>query len=107
MVGTLDLELTLAERVVLLKAAADPIRLRVLDTLARVGGRCHCELEEELGLGANVLSHHLRVLREAGLLTTQRRGKLVEYRLAADGIAALTRALPEPVRARVAPIAGR
>lgn len=53
------------------KALADPNRLRVLDTLME-GESCNCELTEWLGLTPSLLSHHLRVLREAGLVTTRR-----------------------------------
>jgi ArsR family transcriptional regulator, arsenate/arsenite/antimonite-responsive transcriptional repressor len=81
-------------RVAMLKAAADPTRLRVLDRLAEVGPRCHCELEEELAVPANRLSFHLRILRDAGLVTTLRRGKRVEYQLEPLGLRTLHVALP-------------
>jgi ArsR family transcriptional regulator, arsenate/arsenite/antimonite-responsive transcriptional repressor len=97
MVGTLHADRA-TESVGLLKALADPIRWSVIETLGRAAGRCHCELEEDLGVGANLLSHHLRVLREVGLVTTRRRGKLVEYRLDPDGIQALRAALPAVLR---------
>lgn len=83
-----------AGRVELLRAVADPTRLRVLDVLGADGPRCHCELEATLGVRANRLSFHLRVLREAGLVATRRRGRQVEYHLEPDGIAAACDALP-------------
>jgi ArsR family transcriptional regulator, arsenate/arsenite/antimonite-responsive transcriptional repressor len=81
-------------RVAVLKAAADPTRLQVLDLLSRVGPRCHCELEEALEVPANRLSFHLRTLREAGLVAARRRGKRVEYQLVPQGLESLRRALP-------------
>jgi ArsR family transcriptional regulator, arsenate/arsenite/antimonite-responsive transcriptional repressor len=85
----------LAARVATLKCVAEPIRWQVIQTLGRDGARCHCDLEAVLGVPANLMSHHLRVLRDAGLVTTHRRGKQVEYRL--DGAAAdrLHDALPD------------
>ena len=53
------------------KAIADPNRLRILDVLMQ-GISCNCELNERLGLPANLLSHHLRVLKEAGLVSSRR-----------------------------------
>jgi ArsR family transcriptional regulator len=55
----------------LFKAIADPNRLRILDVLMQ-GVSCNCELNEQLGLPANLLSHHLKVLREAGLVSSRR-----------------------------------
>jgi ArsR family transcriptional regulator len=53
------------------KALADPNRLRILDALMQ-GDSCNCELNEKLGLPPNLLSHHLRILREAGLINSRR-----------------------------------
>ena len=61
----------LSEVTALLKALADPNRLRILDTLMQ-GDSCKCELNDRLGLPHNLLSHHLRVLRQAGLITSRR-----------------------------------
>jgi ArsR family transcriptional regulator, arsenate/arsenite/antimonite-responsive transcriptional repressor len=96
MVGTMvvDASAPLDDRVAALKAVADPTRLQVLDVLASAGPRCHCELEEDLTVPANRLSFHLRILRDAGLVTTRRRGKRVEYQLDPSGVRALQQALP-------------
>ena len=59
------------EVIATLRALADPNRLRILDFLMQ-GDSCNCELNENLGLPPNLLSHHLRVLREAGLITSRR-----------------------------------
>jgi len=60
----------LVEAAAVLKAMADPNRLRILDLLA-TSESCHAELKEKLGLPPNLLSHHLGVLREAGLVQTR------------------------------------
>ena len=71
-----------------LAALADPVRLRLVGVLAG-GGRCVCDLQEKVPVPANLLSYHLRVLREAGLVTATRRGRWVDYRLDGGGFAAL------------------
>jgi ArsR family transcriptional regulator, arsenate/arsenite/antimonite-responsive transcriptional repressor len=71
-----------------LAALADPVRLRLVGVLAR-GGRCVCDLQEKVPVAANLLSYHLRVLRDAGLVTATRRGRWVNYRLDGVGFAAL------------------
>lgn len=64
-------EQSLEEVAAMLKALADPNRLRTFDILMQ-GDSCNCELNEKLGLPPNLLSHHLRVLREAGLVRSRR-----------------------------------
>jgi ArsR family transcriptional regulator len=61
-------------------ALADPARLRILSVLAG-GSRCVCDIQDRLPLAANLLSYHLRVLREAGLIEGAKRGRWVDYRL--------------------------
>jgi len=82
------------ERLELLKAVADPTRLAVLDSLAADGARCHCDLEVELGVPANRLSFHLKVLRDAGLVRANRQGRRVRYCLEFGAIDAVRAALP-------------
>jgi ArsR family transcriptional regulator len=60
-------------------ALADPARLAILRAL-RAGRTCVCELAPALGMAPNLLSYHLRVLREAGLVEGTRRGRRIEYR---------------------------
>lgn len=86
-----------------LKALADPVRLRIVSlVLAHEGGEaCVCQLIPEFDLSGPTLSHHLKVLYEAGVLDRERRGTWVYYR-AVPGL--LTRvsellAAPQPVRA--------
>lgn len=64
-------EAKLEEVADILKALADPNRLRILDTLMQ-GDSCNCELNDRLGLPPNLLSHHLRVLRQVGLIDSRR-----------------------------------
>ena len=71
-----------------LAALADPVRLRIVGVLAG-GERCVCDVREEVPVAANLLSYHLRVLRDAGLVTAARRGRWVDYRLDGGGFAAL------------------
>src|SRR5262249_8638187 len=68
------------------KALADPVRLRVLSLIAsHAGGEaCVCEVTGAFDLTGPTISHHLKVLREAGLITGERRGTWVYYRAHVD-----------------------
>jgi len=77
----------------LLQAMADPVRWTVLAMLAEAP-RCVCKLQEQVPIAGNLLSYHLKVLREAGLVTTTRRGRWVDYALADDAPARMRAALP-------------
>jgi ArsR family transcriptional regulator len=79
---------TPGELVAQLSALADPVRLRIVGLLSR-GSQCVCDLHERVPVAANLLSYHLRVLREAGLVVATRRGRWVHYRLDGDGIGEL------------------
>jgi len=76
-----------ADPVTVFRALGDPTRLRVIELLAG-GQRCACEIQAALDVSANLLSHHLKVLREAGLIDGERRGRWIDYRLEPDGVAA-------------------
>ncbi len=89
-----------AESLSLLSAIADPVRWTVLHHLAVRGESCVCDLQERVPVAANLLSYHLKVLRVAGLVTTARRGRWVDYSLA-EGVAdRLLAALPVPTERR-------
>lgn len=81
----------------LFKALSDPHRLTILATLARADDDvCVCDFTGALPLNQPTVSHHLRILRDAALVTCERRGTWVYYRLAADArqrIDAATRSL--------------
>ena len=83
------------------KAIADPARLRLLSFIAAQpsGEACVCYLTKPLGLSQPTVSHHLRVLHDAGLLTRERRGTWVYYRIVAAQLAALRAALAGPSHA--------
>jgi ArsR family transcriptional regulator len=86
-----------------LKALADPARLRLLSMVAAHDGgeACVCDLTEPLGLTQPTVSHHLKVLVDAGLLTRDKRGVWAYYAIlpgALDSLAAvLTSRLPAAV----------
>lgn len=84
------------ESVALLSALADPIRWQLVSQLSREDTRCVCDLRTEPEIPANLLSYHLKVLREAGLVVGTRRGRWIDYRLTDDAIERLHAALPAP-----------
>jgi ArsR family transcriptional regulator len=69
------------EMSVLLKAIADPVRLRLVSLIAshQGGEACVCELTGAFELTPPTISHHLKILREAGLIDSERRGTWVYY----------------------------
>ncbi len=71
-----------------LKALADPARLRLLSIVASSAGQeaCVCDLIEPVGLSQPTVSHHLKVLTEAGFLTRSKRGTWAYYRLRPDAL---------------------
>jgi len=69
----------------LLRALADPIRLRILQALTQ-GEQCVCELCSALELAQSKLSFHLRVLREAGLIEGRSRGRWMYYQLRPESL---------------------
>jgi ArsR family transcriptional regulator, arsenate/arsenite/antimonite-responsive transcriptional repressor len=75
----------------LLKALADPVRLRLLSMVASHadGEACVCDLNDAFDLSQPTISHHLKVLHEAGLLDRSKRGVWVYYRVKADALADL------------------
>lgn len=84
----------------MLSALADPVRLRMVSMLlaAPGGTSCGCDLEGPLGLSQPTVSHHLKVLREAGLVTGEKRGRWVHYRVVAERLTEIADSLtPEPV----------
>ena len=78
-----------------LKALADPTRLRLVSMVAAHGDgeACVCELTEPLGLTQPTISHHLKVLTDAGILTRDKRGVWAYYTLVAGALDALAAVL--------------
>ena len=64
-----------------LKALGHPVRLGIAMALARTPQTCACDFAEMFGVSQPTVSEHLRVLREAGLVTTRRRGTQICYSL--------------------------
>lgn len=90
-------EPSLVELSEVLAALADDTRLRIVELLV-AGSRCVCELLAEVPVAPNVLSYHLKVLRDAGLVTAERRGRFVDYSLDRTRLGHLRDALPaDPV----------
>lgn len=75
-----------ADTAELLKAIADPVRLQLLTHIAGAPGTtvCACHLPEPLGISQPTLSHHLKRLTEAGLITRERRGRWAHYTLVGE-----------------------
>ena len=76
-----------------LGALADPVRLRLLSIVASHQEVCSCDLEAPLGKSQPTISHHTRVLAEAGLLVSEKRGRWVWWRVDESRRAEVRRAL--------------
>ena len=77
-----------------LKALADPVRVQLLSlVLSEENGCCTCDLAPAVGLTEATVSHHLKQLREAGLVEGTRKGTNVYYRPEADALLALCRVI--------------
>jgi ArsR family transcriptional regulator len=87
-----------AELAGLLKAIADPTRLRLLSLIhAHEGGEaCVCDLTEPVGLTQPTVSHHLRVLLDAGLVTKTKRATWAYYRAVPERLSALAAVIAPP-----------
>jgi len=83
----------------LLKALADPVRLRLLSLVAshEGGEACICDLNEAFELSQPTISHHMKVLHEAGLVDRDKRGVWVYYRIRPQALAALAALIGCPV----------
>ena len=101
----------IAELTAVLKALSEPNRLRIFAELM-TGNSCNCELEERLGLPRNLLSHHLRVLSEAGLVLSRRDtvdGRWIYYSVDQDAVTQWQRWLTnflDPARIQERPVCG-
>jgi len=62
-------------------ALADPVRLRLLSLIAAAGEMCSCDLMEPLGKSQPTVSHHTKVLADAGLIAGDKRGRWVHWRV--------------------------
>ena len=74
------------ELAALFAALSDPVRLRLLSIVADAGEVCSCNLEGPLGKSQPTISHHTRVLADAGLIVGERRGRWMWWRVAPEAI---------------------
>ena len=95
--GPLD-ETEAAELADAFRVVADPARLRLLSLIASqpTGEACACNLVEPLGRSQPTVSHHLKVLTDAGLVTREQRGRWAWYRLVPERLEILRAALSIP-----------
>ena len=92
--GVLDDD-TAARLAHLFKALADPTRVKLVSLIAAADGgeACVCDLIEPVQLSQPTVSHHMKLLVDAGLITREQRGKWAYYRIAPTTLAAMARAL--------------
>jgi ArsR family transcriptional regulator len=74
-------------------ALSDPVRLRLISLVAAAGEVCSCDLEGPLGKSQPTVSHHTKALADAGLLTGEKRGRWMIWRIVPGRLAALRAAL--------------
>ena len=72
------------------KALGDPVRLRMASMIASAPEVCVCEITPAFDLSSGTISHHLKTLREAGLVDCERRGTFVYYRIQPEALRALS-----------------
>jgi ArsR family transcriptional regulator len=84
-------------------ALADPVRLRLLSLVADAGEVCSCDLLVPLGKAQPTVSHHTKVLAEAGLIVGDKRGRWVWWRIVPDRLDVLRDALASSATRRRAP----
>jgi ArsR family transcriptional regulator len=77
----------------LLNALADPVRLRLISIVAANKEVCSCDLEKPLGKSQPTISHHTKVLSEAGILVGEKRGKWTFWRIRPEALKELRRIL--------------
>ena len=95
------LEVAEAERLArIFKALGDPTRVRLLSLIAahQDGEACICDLTDPVGLSQPTVSHHMKQLVDAGLLSREQRGKWAYYRVVDSALGSLADALRRPAR---------
>ncbi len=85
---------------IVFKALCDPNRLMILDLL-KSGEKCACKLLEEMDISQSTLSHHMKLLCEAGAINCRREGKWMHYSLSQKGFSKASRLLAEIMEAAV------
>ncbi|WP_203941769.1 ArsR/SmtB family transcription factor [Spirilliplanes yamanashiensis] len=84
------------------KALGDPVRLRLLSLIASTDEVCVCDLTDAFTLSGPTISHHLRVLRETGLVDVERRATWAYYRIRPEALTQLSALLAVNTTARAA-----
>jgi ArsR family transcriptional regulator len=80
----------------LFKAISHPVRLQIVDLLSRYGGQvCVCDIEGHFDLSQPTISHHLKILRQAGFVESENRGIWVYYHIRPDAVSRLQTLLGE------------
>ena len=82
-----------AELAKVFSALGDPVRLRLFSLIAAHDEVCSCDLEDPLGKSQPTVSHHTKALADAGLITGEKRGRWMFWRIVPDRLAALRAAL--------------
>lgn len=85
---------TAESRATVFSAMGDPTRVRILDAVAD-GELCVCDLQEVVDVAPNLLSYHLKVLRDAGLIEGTRRGRWIDYATTPQAAGLIAAALPK------------
>jgi len=85
----------IGESAAMFKALSDETRLRILKTISHMRTLCECNLVPEFGLTQPTISYHLKVLREAGLITSERRGQWVYHQVNEKAVLGAVRRLSE------------
>ena len=89
-----------ADGALVFKALADPVRLRLMSIIASAGDEvCVCDITPHFDVSGPTISHHLKVLREAGLVDCERRGTWVYYWLIPERLTWLSTLLSVPATA--------
>jgi ArsR family transcriptional regulator len=73
-----------------LKALSDPTRLRLFSLISASGPQCACDLTDPLGVGQPTVSHHLKILLDAGLVEREQKGKWAFYSPSSDALRELS-----------------
>jgi ArsR family transcriptional regulator len=88
-------EAKLTESAALFKALSDETRLRMLKAISHMHEMCECGIVPVFGLSQPTISYHLKVLREAGLITSERRGQWVWHRVNEKAVLTAVRRLSD------------
>jgi ArsR family transcriptional regulator, arsenate/arsenite/antimonite-responsive transcriptional repressor len=97
--ATTTMDEAAADRIAgMFRALGDPVRLRLAAMIAAKDEICVCELTPHFALSGPTISHHLKVLREAGLVDCERRGTWVHYWIKPEALQSLSTLLKAPAQ---------